>query len=74
MRDARIGQVVRVKRGATIRRRGEGQRVERNRATGTVRQVWRGDRQALVQLDADALRYTVQLRDLRAVQQGAPPA
>lgn len=71
MRDARIGQLVRVKRGATIRRRGERQQVERNRATATVRQVWRGDRQALVTLHADDLAYVVALRDLRLVK-GSP--
>lgn len=68
MRDARIGQLVRVKRGATIRRRGERRQVERNRATGTVRQVWRGDRQALVMLDADDLAYVVMFRDLRPAE------
>lgn len=68
MRDARIGQLVCVKRGATIRRRGERRQVERNRATGTVRQLWRRDRQALVTLHADDLGYVVQLRDLRPVK------
>lgn len=72
MRDARIGQVVCVKRGATIRRRGDRQRFEGTRATGTARQVWRGDRQALVQLDRDGQRYSVQLRELRPVK--AAPA
>lgn len=67
MRDVRIGQVVRVTRGATIRRRGDRQHVEGTRATGTVRQVWRGDRQALVTMHADDLAYVVQLRDLRPV-------
>lgn len=72
MRDARIGEQVRVRRGATITRRRERRVQTGNGATGTVRQVWRGDRQALVQLDADALRYTVALRDLRPVRQEAP--
>lgn len=67
MRDTRIGDTVRVKRGATLRRRGARQQAE-HRATGTVRQVWRGDRQALVTLDADDLAYVVMLRDLRAAE------
>jgi hypothetical protein len=60
-----IGERVRVRRGGELRRRGDRQRVERNRQTGTVRQVWRGDRQALVLLDRDGLGYVVRLRDLR---------
>lgn len=71
MRDVLIGERVRVRRGGELRRRGDRRRVERNRQTGTVRQVWRGDRQALVLLDRDGLGYVVRLRDLRAE---APPA
>ena len=59
-----IGQRVRVKRGAYVGR--EGRRAEGNNFTGTVRQVWRPDRQAQIELDQDGARVTVALRDLRA--------
>lgn len=71
MRDVLIGERVRVKRGGELRRRSSRERVERNRTCGTVRQVWRGDRQALVTLDADGLGYLVRLRDLRPAAGGA---
>jgi len=58
-----IGQRVRVKRGAYLGR--DGRRAGGNRVIGTVRQVWRPDRQAQVELDQDGTRLTVALRDLQ---------
>lgn len=66
MRDVLIGERVRVKRGATIGNPALREQATGNREYGTVRQVWRGDRLAQVELDRDGRKRSVALRDLRA--------
>lgn len=67
MRDCLIGDRVRVKRGASLGRIGQFGVALGNREMGTVRQVWRGDRLAQVELDRLGSRVSVKLRDLRAI-------
>lgn len=66
-----IGEQVRIKRGAYFRsavqptRVDEDARAKGNRETGIVRNVWRGDRLAYVELDRTGTCVPVALRDLR---------